>query len=52
MDQWMGEMFYRGQSMENIRQADYDDLKYFSGWSKLMTKAQVAAMNNARKGKR
>lgn len=48
----MGEMFYRGQSMDEIRKADYDDLKYFAGWSKVMTKAQVKAIENARnKGK-
>jgi len=44
----MGEMFYRGQSMEDIRNADYDDLKYFGGWSEIMTRAQVTAINNAK----
>lgn len=44
----MGEMFYRGQSMADIRKADYDDLKYFGGWSEIMTRAQVKAMNDAR----
>lgn len=48
----MGEMFYREQPMDEIRKADYDDLKYFAGWSKVMTKAQVKAIENARKGRK
>lgn len=48
----MGEMFYREQPMDKIREADYDDLKYFAGWSKVMTKAQVKAINDARNNRK
>ena len=36
----MGEMFYRGQPMSEIRAADYDDLKYFSGWHKVISRTE------------
>ena len=48
----MGEMFYRGQPMSEIRRADYDDLKYFYGWSRAIARANIKAYENARKGKR
>ena len=51
----MGEMFWREQPMSEIRAADFDDLKYFYGWSQAMTRAEVKAADNARskrKGKR
>lgn len=47
----MGEMFYRGQPMSEIINADYDDLKYFYGWSQAISRAEVKAVENARKGK-
>lgn len=47
----MGNMFYRGQPMSEIRAADYDDLRYFDGWHKLMERAEIREAENA-KGKR
>lgn len=51
LDQYMGDMFYRGQPMSEIRAADYDDLKYFDGWHKAIERAEVAASQNKGKGK-
>jgi len=51
MDQFMGNMFYRGQSMSEIRAADYDDLKYFNGWHKAIERAEVAAANKAKEAR-
>jgi len=48
----MGEMFFRGQPMSEIRRADYDDLKYFYQWSKAITRGEKKAAENAGKGKR
>ena len=48
MDHYMGEMFWRGQPMSEIRSADYDDLKYFYEWSKAITRAEVKAAEKAR----
>jgi hypothetical protein len=50
----MGEMFYRRQPMSEIMAADYDDLKYFYGWSKAISKAEVKAIEDAKRkgGKR
>lgn len=40
--------------MSEIRAADYDDLKYFYGWSKIMEKADIKAIEDAKRkgGKR
>ena len=48
---YMGEMFYRGQPMSEILAASYDDLKYFYGWSKTISRAEVKAIESAKKGK-
>jgi hypothetical protein len=45
----MGEMFYRGQPMSEIRKADYDDLKYFYEWSRQISRTETQAANNAGK---
>lgn len=47
----MGNMFYREQPINAIREADYDDLKYFNAWHEAMSRAEVKAANDA-KGKR
>jgi hypothetical protein len=46
----MGEMFWRGQPISEVMTADYDDLKYFYEWSKDITRAEVKAAENTRKG--
>jgi hypothetical protein len=38
--------------MSEIRAADYDDLKYFYGWSKAITRAEVKAAEDAKNRKR
>ena len=38
--------------MSEILSADYDTLKYFDGWSKAITKAEVKAADNARNVKK
>lgn len=38
--------------MSEIRAADYDDLKYFFGWSEAITRAEVKAAENARNKKK
>lgn len=48
----MGEMFWRGQPISEIRAADFDDLKYFYKWSKDITRGEVSAAENAKKGKK
>lgn len=48
----MGEMFFRGQPMSEIRAADYDDLKYFFAWSKAITRGEKKAAETIGKGKR
>ena len=47
----MGDMFKRHQPMSEIRAADYDDLKYFAEWDRLMVKADVKAYNDAKGNK-
>ena len=47
----MGEMFFRGQPMSEIRAADYDDLKYFDGWSKAITRGEKKAADNMNSGR-
>jgi hypothetical protein len=48
----MGAMFKRCQPMSEIRAADYDDLKYFAEWDRLMVKADVKAYNDLKNGKK
>ena len=36
----MGAMFYRKQPMSEIRAADYDDLKYFYEWHKVISRTE------------
>ena len=35
--------------MSEIRAADYDDLKYFYDWSRAISRAEVKAIENAKK---
>lgn len=48
----MGAMFYRGQPIPEIRAADYDDLKYFHGWHKVISRTFAEEAENAEKGTR
>ena len=40
IDQWIGNMFYRGQPINVIDELSYSDLKYFAGWHEVMVKAE------------
>jgi hypothetical protein len=54
MDQMMGNLFSRGQSIDVIRELCYTEMRYWNEWHKVMAKREDRAaqqLQNASKGK-
>lgn len=40
MDQWLGNLFSRGQPFEGLERAYFHSLAYFNGWHLVMAEAE------------
>jgi len=47
MDTWMGNMFYRHQSIDVIDRLTYSDLKYWNEWHEIMIRAEKRVIKEA-----
>lgn len=44
MDQWLGNLFSRGQSLEVLERTGFHSLGYWNGWHEIMTAAEAARL--------
>lgn len=40
VDQWLGNLFYRGQQIDTLINMTYAELKYWNGWHEIISKAE------------
>jgi hypothetical protein len=49
MDQYMGNLFFRQQSMKEIAQSTYRELRYWNGWHEAMLKEEKKQIEKSKK---
>lgn len=45
LHQMLGNLFYRGQSIDILERANYASLKYWNDWHKIMEKEEIKTAN-------
>ena len=40
MDQWLGNLFSRGQPLESLERSYFHSLSFFNGWHSVMAEAE------------
>jgi SHS2 domain-containing protein len=52
VDQWIGNLFYRGVSTTEINAMTYHEMRYWNGWHKVMEDADRKSIEKLKGGKR